>query len=378
MGKKSNQILIFKVGALGDVVFTLPILDLFDPHDQITWIVGKSSADLLRGHPRVNRLVVVDEEKLFSKDPRIQAQEAWNFISKLRRKYDLILVGHRSKLYSMALRPLIWGPIFQLSRTEKKSLWKTNVVVSPRSLHEGLALRKLALQGLERLGKREDLKKQIDSEASSSSSLRVHFSHIEGSSERPPGPYMIVHCGGGSNAKTEFELKKWPYMAELIRDLILKTQLKVILVGSRNEREEADQVLRDTRHLFKVKDALTTVESRVLNCVGTTSLRTLVDWIRNAELFVGPDSGPLHISNALGRPTVGIFGPTSSVSWGLLGPETRSVFEKLPCLPCYQDDGDFPTCNFEHACMKKLTPQKVMASIEELMLSLDPEQPLEL
>jgi len=92
--------------------------------------------------------------------------------------------------------------------------------------------------------------------------------------------------------------------------------------------------------------------------------------ISKAKLVVGIDSGPIHMGGGLRVPVIGIYGPTSMVSWGLLGPKSKMLYKTEVCAPCYKDDGNFPECKFDHKCMNELSCDEVFKAIEAIGLSV--------
>ena len=89
--------------------------------------------------------------------------------------------------------------------------------------------------------------------------------------------------------------------------------------------------------------------------------------IERSRLFVGGDTGPLHIAAATSTPVVGIFGPTlsaRSAPWRPSGPPTMSVeVSGLPCRPCDQRvcaPGDF-------RCLTRLMPAMVIQAAERAL-----------
>ena len=70
----------------------------------------------------------------------------------------------------------------------------------------------------------------------------------------------------------------------------------------------------------------------------------------------------MHVSGALGKPTVGIYGSTRADRTGPLGPKTRILFKQIECSPCLKR-----TCKFGHYdCLKMITPEEVAAALEQL------------
>ncbi|TGR61009.1 glycosyltransferase family 9 protein, partial [Mesorhizobium sp. M2D.F.Ca.ET.223.01.1.1] len=90
--------------------------------------------------------------------------------------------------------------------------------------------------------------------------------------------------------------------AQVIDTISNETGLSVVLVGGPDEAEANDQIVA-------------TVKTPVVNLVGALSLETLLALLKEARLFVGNESGPMHIAAAAGTPVVGLFGLTNPIRW---------------------------------------------------------------
>jgi ADP-heptose:LPS heptosyltransferase len=307
------------------------------------------AAPLLDGHPHLARIHRLDERALFSGSPAKRLGELARLGRQLGGSYDMVLIGHRAKHWSVAFRLVARGtPAVQLTRTADHSLarlLRVGIRVDPMTLHESRALERLVRGGLARMLKRDppDLPWAWD------------FSYIEPAALDLPPDFVAVHLGGGSNARTDFRLKRWPHMTELIGEILATTKLSIVLVGDRSEFDEGRAVVTALGP-----------SSRIHDLIGCTTIRQLVDVVRRARAFVGPDSAPLHIADALGVPSVGLYGPTSPVSWGLMAPGSRALFHDVPCRPCYRDDGHFPECPYHHRCMRDLAADRVLRELEAL------------
>jgi ADP-heptose:LPS heptosyltransferase len=72
--------------------------------------------------------------------------------------------------------------------------------------------------------------------------------------------------------------------------------------------------------------------------------------LRSASVFVGTDSGPAHLAEAMGTKTVRLFGPTDPGRWGPLDRQRHSVVTvKASCAPC-----GFTDCPTDHHCMNAI------------------------
>ena len=97
----------------------------------------------------------------------------------------------------------------------------------------------------------------------------------------------------------------------------------------------------------------------VRDLVGQTSLRELVALSARARLFVGCDTGPMHLAAALGVPVVALFGPADPARTGPFGAGHVLVRVPPPCAPCGRK-----TCNQpRHACMEDLDVERVLAAV---------------
>jgi ADP-heptose:LPS heptosyltransferase len=134
----------------------------------------------------------------------------------------------------------------------------------------------------------------------------------------------------------------------------------VLVVGSQNDAATIDRIVDAAR----IGD--TTPAGRVHAAPGwpLEDLRALMD---RAALFVGGDSGPMHIAAASDVPIVAIFGPTLPVHWAPWRPShlPLAIVEPGPleCRPCDQRvcaPGDF-------RCLRTLTPDQVVAAAKQLL-----------
>ena len=85
--------------------------------------------------------------------------------------------------------------------------------------------------------------------------------------------------------------------------------------------------------------------------------------IEKCDLIIANDSGPMHVSAALGKPTLGIFGPTDPIAHRPYSENSSYVIHsELHCIKCTK-----LVCPYNHECMLELPVEKVMNEIEKLM-----------
>jgi lipopolysaccharide heptosyltransferase II len=105
---------------------------------------------------------------------------------------------------------------------------------------------------------------------------------------------------------------------------------------------------------------------RCLNLCGQTSLPEMVEWLRQCELMVTNDTGPMHAAAALGKPLVALFGPTEPRRTGPYGHLESVLRLDLPCSPCLKSH-----CAYEKPdeCLKAISPAMVFARVQKQLRS---------
>jgi lipopolysaccharide heptosyltransferase I len=317
------KILLIKPSAIGDIVQTLPVLTGLRrqwPDAQIDWIVNDNLADILEGHPCLNR-VILYRRKRWTTPWRVP--EIWRWARQLRReKYDLTidLQGlFRSGLMTLAAAsPRRLG---LLSAREGSRAFYTEFIAdnalsnAERYVttleHLGIPVQRLDFQLIPRAPFPEVLK---------------DF-----------GPYILLH------PYSQWTTKLWPwrYYQELV-DSMPEHKFVVVGIGP-----------------WFPLDA----PGRLVDLRGKLTLQELVTVTSKAQSVLSPDSGPAHIAGALGRPTLVLYGATDWRESKPAGLNVRIHTHALFCSPCQKR-----TCWRDSSveCMSLLTPPK----IRTLLLSL--------
>ena len=154
--------------------------------------------------------------------------------------------------------------------------------------------------------------------------------------------------------------KRWypAYFAQVA--LHFKDKFKIMIFGGAGERDMCEQIERILRENGADCE----------NLAGKTSVRELCENIggigRSGGIFVTNDSGPMHIAAAYKTPTIALFGPTrftQTCPWR--NENARILHLNLECMPCMKRVCPLGT----HACMKDLSPQAVIETIEREFLA---------
>jgi ADP-heptose:LPS heptosyltransferase len=182
---------------------------------------------------------------------------------------------------------------------------------------------------------------------------------LAGAGVAPGDELIVLHVSAGN------PFRRWPeaFFAETAAALAAgNPRRRLVLSSGPSDREAASRIAADARA------RLGTAAGRIID-LGEFDLQELRALIGRSRLFVGGDTGPLHIAASTVTPVVGIYGPTlaaRSAPWRPSSAATLSIeiaVEDLPCRPCDQRvcvPGDF-------RCLTHLTPDRVIHAAEQAL-----------
>jgi heptosyltransferase-2 len=152
-----------------------------------------------------------------------------------------------------------------------------------------------------------------------------------------------IAIGAGASYGTA---KCWPpeRFAEFVNRYRQHTDSEVVLFGTAAEQQVADAIAAG-------------ITGSVICLVGKTAIADLPALLSRCQLFVGNDSGAMHVAAAVGLPVVAIFGPTDPYGTAPITPQCTVVQEKPYCSPCF-----LRRCPIDHRCMTNVQPEAVEAA----------------
>src|SRR5690348_6205390 len=135
--------------------------------------------------------------------------------------------------------------------------------------------------------------------------------------------------------------KCWPpgRFADFVNRFRLHTDADVILFGTSSEQTVSQAIG-------------TEIKGPSISLVGKTAIADLPALLSRCQLFVGNDSGAMHVAAAVGLPVVAIFGPTDPHGTAPISPRVTVVQEKPYCSPCF-----LRRCPIDHRCMTRIAPE---------------------
>jgi len=172
------------------------------------------------------------------------------------------------------------------------------------------------------------------------------------------GPLVVLNPNAGALSLE----RRWPtanYAELAVRLARALPGARIALIGSRGERDHTGDVLAQ----------LTEPLPRIENLAGRLDIAELAALLERAALFVGNDSGPMHVAAALGTPTVGLFGPETPMMYEPIGRRARALYRPPACSPCINvHDNKLASCwRGRPECLLNLGVEFVAASALQLI-----------
>jgi heptosyltransferase-1 len=340
------RILFVRLSAVGDVINTLPALEalrrgLAGAH--IGFVVEDRAHDLISNHPSVDRVHLFRRRRWarWLHQPVHWAElcrEAAAFVGEIRRERYEIVLDFQGNLKG-ALHGLLSGAGrrigFARGYCREASYFFNNEHVEPpggqkinrveKFLSLAAALGVPVAGATYRLPESRDSRRRVD-EFLRAEGIRGH---------------VTIHPGTSDFGK----LKRWKpeRFAALAERIGREYPLRPLITWGPGERLLAEEIVSGSG-------------GQAVLAMETRTILDLAELIRSARLFVGCDSGPLHLSSAVQTPSVALFGPKDPRTYGPYNPFHRVIFKG--------DLGD--------GSMDAITVDDAFVGVRELLAELPP------
>jgi predicted lipopolysaccharide heptosyltransferase III len=349
------HILLIRLRLIGDVVFTTPAVRALRRHfpaSRLAYLVEEAAAPVVAGNPHVDEVLVLSRERGFE---RLAADV--RMLQELRRhRFDVAIDFHGGPRAAW----LTWtsGARRRIGYSIPGRSWMyTDVVKRARELRPRHSVENqwdlLAPLGIPSPDAALDATEMTEDPAARARvDARLAACGIAETDE-----LVVIHVSAGN------PFRRWPAeaFAKLAASLAAGRSRRIVLTSGPSDHEAASAIGRQARTLIGAADASRIVATEDFDLA---ELRALVG---RAALFVGGDSGPLHIAGTTATPIVGLYGPTLPVrSQPWRDPAIASEAIDVPgleCRPCDQRvcvPGDF-------RCLTRIAPEAVVAAAERLL-----------
>jgi 3-deoxy-D-manno-octulosonic-acid transferase/heptosyltransferase-1 len=343
-----RSILMIKLSAIGDVVHTLPLLEVLRknlPEARIDWVVEQEASEIIAGHAALDR-VIVSRRKIWQKDFMVRGKrsgtirEVLELLRELRsERYDLVI-----DMQGLFKSGLLTG----LSRGERK--------IGFTWAREGSTLFLTEPPYFEDQYRQHAIERYLETARILGCKVNSWKGRIPLQSSHEHRVDMLLQEKGVNgnrlaavNPMARWDTKLWEpekfaALADRIHD---ELHMSVLFTGSKSDRP----IIEEIRHRMSKGGAI--------NLAGEIGLKELAFLYTRCAALITTDTGPMHIAAAMDCPVIALFGPTAPWRTGPYGSAHQVVREELGCSPCFKKKCSHRTC------MKSISVGRVFQTLVE-------------
>jgi heptosyltransferase-2 len=346
--REIKKILVFQTGGIGDILNVFPLIKILDsefPHSKINTLTefDPDIFQLMRNNNAIDETIMFNSEMSFFKKMKL-------FYNLRNSAYDLVISPSRGRgMVECSIITFIIGKKWRVGFfKDGVGFLYTNTV----NFKYNLPIFQQNISLLKSIGMHVN-NKNIE--------LRVPDEDLLFAQDilKEVKEQERILIAISPTAASLQKLKEWPIdnFIKLSKSLIEELNAFIILLGSKKDYER-----------LKYFEQSVDEKNYIINLSGKTNLLQTTAIIKNCNLFIGNDSGLLHIANALNIPSIGIFGPTSPEQVLSRMSHVIIVRNQSPCSPCYLHQPYFKIkCANNNICLKNITVEDVFKSIGKLI-----------
>lgn len=342
-----QTIVVSKLVGMGSIIQCTSLLNtlrqLF-PRAKIVFVTTRANRALIERLPSVDDAIYVDD-KSFS---RLATSTAEMVAALMKRKIDLYF---DLEVYS-AGASIVAAASLARNRYgfyRRSARWKRGIYTHLVYFNARMPIASIYVQLARAIGKEVEpgplgpiVVKEEDRAALRAKGLPL--------AER----YLVVN----PNASDLLLERRWPrgHFARAIEELVAGGE-QLVLVGAPNEAP----------YVRELYDTLSpAARAGVVDTSGKLTLYELFALIDGAACTITNDTGPMHVSIALGRPTVCLFGPGHPDHYGVHRDDVVVLYRPVACSPCVYEI-DEPPCAGNNVCMQMIEPREVVEAVTRLL-----------
>jgi len=356
---KFQKILLVRLRRIGDIVMTTPAVTALKkalPRASLTYVVEEPFRRLVEGNPCLADVLVLKTggsssrtvgrpDDFHESDSSPASRPALRFIELVRHiraaRYDALIDFHGGPraswltLFSGAGHKVGYmiknkGFLYDIVVPRGPAEGHIHSVVNHVNLVKALGVEVPEIPRLFLPGPKKEEAGDVD--------RFIRENGLQGSK------IVVLHIGAGNRFR-EWGTENHAALAGLLQ----KTQeAKVVLVGGRENEAAARVIIR---------------KAQAHSLVGRNSLIELRELIARAALFVGADSGPMHIAATTQTPIVALFGPNIPAIVAPWKAKVRIVEKALGCRPCKQRE----CVHTDFRCLRSISPEEVFKACAEFL-----------
>ncbi|MYC76437.1 lipopolysaccharide heptosyltransferase II [Candidatus Poribacteria bacterium] len=332
-----ERILVIKLDHLGDVLLATPVFSNLRrayPNAELHALTGDWSRVVLEKHPDVNEVIEYNSPVFCRTGQPTPLRETFKLYRQLRRqRYDLMVE----------------------LRSDWRIVWFAFLRLTPRRLNRA-ALQVANKLGFAQFSGTHETTRNLDilNQTGIPTPVQTAIFSVTAEDEKWASDFLATyridrqHRLIAIHPGSPIPLKRWlpERYAELADWLIAQKRSQILFVGVKGEIPIITEI-----------QALMRGES--INIAGKTTLTQLASILHTCNVFIGNDSGPMHLAAAVGTQTIGLYGPGDPTRFGPAGEKCQTIRRKSDC-PCLG-----ATCRFGKAgCMSEIQVTDVIQTLE--------------
>jgi lipopolysaccharide heptosyltransferase II len=342
-----RSILVIKPCCLGDVLLTTPLVAAIRhtyPEAQLTYAVGTWARPMIVTSAHINTTITLPNTWTFgSLLATARELRQWHF--------DIVFVPDRSPLLTL-LTWLARIPVrVGLDSAGRGFAYTHRAPVPSIVMHEADQYNLLArATGISDPPHRLFFFPSPEAEQMAESIVAEH--------RILDRPLLVLHPGGGQNPGMTLPRKRWfaDRWAAVADELIQATAARVLIVGGPGDHEVVEAVMCAMR-----EPAIALVRQWDWGVVGAL--------LRQSDLFLGHDTGMMHLATAVGTPTVAVFGPSDPQIYGPYGEHIAYVWRPTYESPCFYEGVAVSACPCAMQCMRNVEVADVVQAARNFLMS---------
>jgi heptosyltransferase II len=343
------KILIRATNWVGDAILALPALRAVRrkfPDAHIAIVARPYVADLYRGQQVCDQLISYDPQgaaKGFSGRERLASElraQSFDVALLLQNAFDAAWLAWRAGI------PQRVG-----YARDARSLFLTKAINVPKPgeipPHEQFYYLELLRRAgwLERAADETCIALKVDQDAKAAADKRLLAAGVRS------GVLRVAIGAGASYGSAKCWLPE--RFAEVANRLMTESNAEIVLFGTAAESAVSAAIVSGMRRA-------------PVDLTGKTEIADLPALLSQCHLFIGNDSGAMHVAASVGLPVVAIFGPTDPLGTAPVTPLRALVQEKPYCSPCF-----LRRCPTDHRCMTQISAATVVAAAQLLLSSAE-------
>ncbi len=366
-----KKILLIRLRRIGDIIMTTPAVTVLKENCSeatLIYLVEEQYRELVEGNPHLDNIIVIPKKQNINDSMAISSRHCErsvaisqtrllrHFIPRNDRDFYDLIHQIRKERFDILI-DFHGGPRASWLTLFSKAKLKVGYKIKNKGFLYHIKIPRSSTDGeIHSVENHVNLVKAIGINVDSIPSLLVPDAEEEEKEKigkfiqehkLEDSKILVLHIGAGNRFR-DWGVDNLVALTDLFSQHI---EIQIVLIGAPDDKERAEEIKDKSK-------------SNVLSLVGKLGLRELKELISQASLFVGPDSGPMHIAASTDTPLVVYFGPTLPAHFSPWKANATIIEKEYDCrLTCRQRE-----CLYEDfRCLQTITPQEVYNASKDIL-----------